>query len=117
MSKIDAILFDKDGTLFDFSATWDFWAAGVIADFAGGQHRVFPAGAGHHLAQVLGLLHSAIDLLGLGHARRIRGIHRRVVAERRIVEGVRHDPMTRAGIGPAGRDAPPQNAPVTKRDT
>ena len=36
MSKIDAVLFDKDGTLFDFSATWDTWAAGVIADFAGG---------------------------------------------------------------------------------
>lgn len=36
MSDIHAVLFDKDGTLFDFSATWDTWAAGVIADFAGG---------------------------------------------------------------------------------
>ncbi|QBF31169.1 HAD family hydrolase [Thalassococcus sp. S3] len=35
--KIEAILFDKDGTLFDFSATWDVWAAEVIRDLAGGQ--------------------------------------------------------------------------------
>ncbi len=40
MSKIHAVLFDKDGTLFDFSATWDTWAAGVIADFAGGDSEL-----------------------------------------------------------------------------
>ncbi|MBY6056692.1 HAD family hydrolase [Leisingera daeponensis] len=27
---VDAFLFDKDGTLFDFAATWDGWAARVL---------------------------------------------------------------------------------------
>ena len=35
-ARIRGVLFDKDGTLFDFSATWDAWAATVIADLAGG---------------------------------------------------------------------------------
>ncbi len=33
---LDAVLFDKDGTLFDFAATWNSWAGGVIADLSGG---------------------------------------------------------------------------------
>lgn len=31
-----AILFDKDGTLFDFAGTWNTWAARVIHDLADG---------------------------------------------------------------------------------
>ena len=27
---IDAVLFDKDGTLFDFAGTWEVWAAGFL---------------------------------------------------------------------------------------
>ena len=27
---IDAVLFDKDGTLFDFAATWEAWAAAFL---------------------------------------------------------------------------------------
>lgn len=34
--RADAICFDKDGTLFDFSKTWDVWAGRVIADLSGG---------------------------------------------------------------------------------
>jgi len=34
--ELDGILFDKDGTLFDFRATWDRWAADLIADLAAG---------------------------------------------------------------------------------
>jgi len=34
--RVDGILFDKDGTLFDFHATWSVWAYGVIRDLAGG---------------------------------------------------------------------------------
>ncbi|MEQ9261046.1 MAG: HAD family hydrolase [Roseovarius sp.] len=34
--KVDALLFDKDGTLFDFHATWSAWAARLIAGLAGG---------------------------------------------------------------------------------
>jgi phosphoglycolate phosphatase len=34
--RVDGIIFDKDGTLFDFRATWDVWALGVITDLAGG---------------------------------------------------------------------------------
>lgn len=35
--EIAAILFDKDGTLFDFEATWGAWARGVVVDLAGGE--------------------------------------------------------------------------------
>jgi phosphoglycolate phosphatase len=35
-SQITAILFDKDGTLFDFSASWSGWALGVIEGLSGG---------------------------------------------------------------------------------
>ena len=31
---IDALLFDKDGTLFDFRISWGRWAAGFLADLA-----------------------------------------------------------------------------------
>ncbi|MGR3616536.1 MAG: HAD family hydrolase [Paracoccaceae bacterium] len=34
--SVEAILFDKDGTLFDFSATWDTWAARIIRELANG---------------------------------------------------------------------------------
>ena len=37
MSKaIKALLFDKDGTLFDFHATWGVWCAGFITDVSEG---------------------------------------------------------------------------------
>lgn len=35
MEHIRAILFDKDGTLFDFQATWGGWAGRMIAELAG----------------------------------------------------------------------------------
>lgn len=34
--RLDAILFDKDGTLFDFGATWNRWAGEVIHELADG---------------------------------------------------------------------------------
>lgn len=34
--QIKGLLFDKDGTLFDFSKTWNVWCAGVISHFAEG---------------------------------------------------------------------------------
>ncbi len=37
MSRADAILFDKDGTLFDFHATWSIWAGQVIHDLGRGE--------------------------------------------------------------------------------
>ncbi|MFP7674304.1 HAD family hydrolase [Marivita sp. S0852] len=33
---IEALLFDKDGTLFDFEATWGVWAAGLLLRLADG---------------------------------------------------------------------------------
>ncbi|MEI4233817.1 HAD family hydrolase [Roseovarius sp. D22-M7] len=36
MRRTGAVLFDKDGTLFDFHATWSVWAHEVILDLAGG---------------------------------------------------------------------------------
>lgn len=38
--KIDGILFDKDGTLFDFHATWSVWGRQVIDQLAGGRAEV-----------------------------------------------------------------------------
>lgn len=34
--RVDGLLFDKDGTLFDFGATWNGWAARMITRFAAG---------------------------------------------------------------------------------
>lgn len=34
--RADAVLFDKDGTLFDFHATWSHWAHGMLHDLAAG---------------------------------------------------------------------------------
>ncbi|SHH60586.1 HAD family hydrolase [Cognatishimia maritima] len=36
MTRIQALIFDKDGTLFDFDATWNNWTLGVIHHFSGG---------------------------------------------------------------------------------
>lgn len=38
MSAICGIVFDKDGTLFDFQATWGAWARRLLLDLAGGDH-------------------------------------------------------------------------------
>ncbi|WP_425049999.1 HAD family hydrolase [Psychromarinibacter sp. S121] len=36
MAEIRGLLFDKDGTLFDFEATWNAWAATTLTDLAQG---------------------------------------------------------------------------------
>lgn len=36
MARYDAILFDKDGTLYDFQSTYGGWAAGMVHELAGG---------------------------------------------------------------------------------
>ena len=38
LTSIKAIIFDKDGTLFDFEATWADWAAGAVEVMAEGDH-------------------------------------------------------------------------------
>ncbi|MEM6482202.1 MAG: HAD family hydrolase [Pseudomonadota bacterium] len=35
-TKVDGLLFDKDGTLFDFHKTWSRWAAGLIDELSQG---------------------------------------------------------------------------------
>ncbi|MCG6903705.1 MAG: HAD family hydrolase [Rhodobacter sp.] len=35
-ADIKGVLFDKDGTLFDFAATWNVWATGMLLDLAQG---------------------------------------------------------------------------------
>lgn len=37
MPPIKGILFDKDGTLFDFTATWGNWAHDVLMELAEGR--------------------------------------------------------------------------------
>lgn len=46
---IRGVVFDKDGTLFDFQATWGEWCAGVISELAAGD-----PGTACDLARVLG---------------------------------------------------------------
>jgi phosphoglycolate phosphatase len=36
MTKITGIVFDKDGTLFDFAATWEAWASAFVMRLSGG---------------------------------------------------------------------------------
>ena len=45
---VKGLLFDKDGTLFNFHATWSVWCAGFIADISGGEQ-----GLASDLADVL----------------------------------------------------------------
>jgi phosphoglycolate phosphatase len=40
MTQITAILFDKDGTLFDFHATWGVWAKQILKQLSGGKDQV-----------------------------------------------------------------------------
>lgn len=37
--QLDGIIFDKDGTLFDFGATWNTWALELIAELSDGDAR------------------------------------------------------------------------------
>ena len=46
MSSFDAILFDKDGTLFDFSATWSGWAERFLDVLAEGDEALKVTAAG-----------------------------------------------------------------------
>ncbi len=43
MDDMKGILFDKDGTLFDFSATWDRWGADLISRLSGGSAELATA--------------------------------------------------------------------------
>lgn len=40
MATIKGILFDKDGTLFDFHRTWANWSRGFLLDLSGGNARL-----------------------------------------------------------------------------
>lgn len=48
MSDIKGIIFDKDGTLFDFGATWEVWASGFLLRICEGD-RTKAAHLGHIL--------------------------------------------------------------------
>ena len=43
---IDAVIFDKDGTLFDFRASWGGWTKRLLEELAGGDAQVLTALAG-----------------------------------------------------------------------
>ena len=47
---IRGLLFDKDGTLFAFEATWTHWAAGLLADLFGPRATEIGAGIGFDMA-------------------------------------------------------------------
>jgi len=41
--RVDGILFDKDGTLFDFGSSWNVWAGRMIGELAKGDIKVLQA--------------------------------------------------------------------------
>ncbi len=41
--KINGLLFDKDGTLFDFRTTWNSWAIDAMTELAGGDPNIMTA--------------------------------------------------------------------------
>ena len=49
MTAFDGILFDKDGTLFDFHATWGAWSMRTLEELAGGDRALF-----HRLGDAIG---------------------------------------------------------------
>jgi phosphoglycolate phosphatase len=49
MRAIKGIIFDKDGTLFDFQATWGAWSRGFLSEESGGDPALM-----HRLADALG---------------------------------------------------------------
>lgn len=62
--KIDAILFDKDGTLFEFAATWEAWAQAFLLRAAGGA-RAHAARAGKAIGFDLETRHFAPDSVAI----------------------------------------------------
>lgn len=82
-AMIDAVIFDKDGTLFDFRASWGAWTEALIARLAGfgadaaelervlgydRRYRVFhpdSAVIAHTTLEIAALLHPAVPGLGL----------------------------------------------------
>jgi phosphoglycolate phosphatase len=48
LTGVRGVLFDKDGTLFDFTASWSAWAAGVLGDLSAGD-----AGHAQAMAQAI----------------------------------------------------------------
>lgn len=61
--RVDGLLFDKDGTLFDFGATWNTWAARMIPEMAEGNSELAERIAqelDYDLARQTFLPHSAI---------------------------------------------------------
>ena len=47
-TKLQAILFDKDGTLFDFQKSWGNWGGAVLQDLSGGDPDLL-----HRLADII----------------------------------------------------------------
>ena len=48
LTGVQAVLFDKDGTLFDFAASWSGWAAGLLRELSAGD-----AGRAQAMAQAI----------------------------------------------------------------
>lgn len=49
LTQIEGVLFDKDGTLFDFNATWSAWASAFLDEISGGDKR-----AAEQMGQAIG---------------------------------------------------------------
>ncbi|MEE9452844.1 MAG: HAD family hydrolase [Paracoccaceae bacterium] len=75
--QIKGLLFDKDGTLFDFHATWAVWCADIIAHFADGDQALaenlattlqYDLAAGAFLPHSFVITNSMDDIIATLHA-------------------------------------------------
>lgn len=103
--RIDGIIFDKDGTLFDFRATWDVWALGVITELADGDAAlaqriadaaVFDLAAGAFLPDspiIAGTNREAAEAIG-------------TALPERSIEAIEHFLSARAAVAPLAPAVP-----------
>ena len=62
---LDAVIFDKDGTLFDFQASWGAWTQSVLAAFATDRQDLLRLGAVLGFDPDLGRFHKASPVISL----------------------------------------------------
>jgi phosphoglycolate phosphatase len=67
--EISGILFDKDGTLFDFQASWGVWAQGVLDELASGDEVLADRlASAMRFDRVRGRFHpDSVAIAGTGH--------------------------------------------------
>lgn len=102
-APISGLIFDKDGTLFDFGGTWDSWAVTVIDDLAQGRaaaRRAIADALGYDLDQLSFRRDSPVIAGTLEEAARLLAPHVEHIEQRALVEYLDQS-AARAPLAPA----------------